>query len=165
MKNKVFISHKNTDTSIAEGVARRVQACGLDVYLDLIDSALDKDGPDLTDYLLSKLDECHQLIAVVSSETKLSWWVPWEIGVGSEKGLHMASYAGEYITLPDYLKKWPVLKSYADVDLYCKYSERNQPYSYNINEAYKTTASALLERKNSAANFHRELKSAVLNRY
>ena len=88
--SKVFISRKNTDSLIAEKVARRVRANGLSVYLDTIDDALTKDGSDLADHLLRRMGQCQQLIAVVSSATKTSWWVPWEIGVGAEKGFRMA---------------------------------------------------------------------------
>ena len=53
--DKVFISHKSTDTNQAEAVAKRVIASGMEVYLDSIDSALYKDGPDLADYLLRRM--------------------------------------------------------------------------------------------------------------
>ena len=52
MPSKVFISHKNTDSALADTVARRVRANGLETYLDTIDDALVKDGPDLSDLLL-----------------------------------------------------------------------------------------------------------------
>ncbi len=55
MPSKVFISHKNTDAALAEKVARRVRVNGLETYLDTIDDALVKDGPDLADLLLTDL--------------------------------------------------------------------------------------------------------------
>ena len=85
MPIKVFISHKDSDSELAERVARRVRFNGMDTYLDTIDDALAKDGPDLAELLVARMSSCQQLIAVVSSQTKDSWWVPWEIGVGSEK--------------------------------------------------------------------------------
>lgn len=164
MVDKVFISHKSTDTNQAEAVAKRVIASGMEVYLDSIDSALYKDGPDLADYLLRRMGECQQLIAVLSSSTKNSWWVPWEIGVGSEKGFRIASYADSYVQLPSYLQKWPVLKSLSDVDKYCQYSARTKPDLYGLSESRRTVAATLSTRKSNAAQFHKSLKTALNQR-
>ena len=97
----------------------------LDVYLDSIDPVLQKSGSDLADYLLRRMGECHQLLAVLSSETASSWWVPWEIGVGSEKRFRMATFARSAVTLPGYLERWPVLRSTRHIDLYCEHSKRS----------------------------------------
>ena len=102
---KVFVSHKNVDSALAERVARRIRVNGLDTYLDTIDDALLKDGADLADHPLRRMNECQQLVAVILSSTKDSWWVPWEIGVWSEKGFRMASFSETYVTLPSYLEK------------------------------------------------------------
>lgn len=161
MPNKVFISHKNSDASLAEKVARRVRINGLDTYLDTIDDALVKDGPELADILLERMGKCQQLIAVVSSSTKDSWWVPWEIGVGSEKAFRMASYSESYVSLPSYLKKWPALHTNRHIDLYCEYSKRtevilNSRMRTAINEDRKVEI-----RKSEALDFHTLLKSAI----
>lgn len=161
MTRKVFISHKDTDTDLAEKVAERVKASGFSVYLDSIDNTLKKDGADLTEYLLSRMGECQQLIAVISTKTKASWWVPWEIGVGSEKGFNMATYAQSYVVLPDYLEKWPVLRSLNDVDLYCQYSQSSRPTTFQLSESRMSPTDHLIGRKSRAAKFHRELKDAI----
>ena len=109
--SKVFVSHKDVDEALARRVAQRVRQNGLGAYLDSVDPALERDGPELADYLLARMSECEQLIAVVSSATSTSWWVPWEIGVGSEKGFRMASYSERLVNLPTYLQKWPDLHS------------------------------------------------------
>lgn len=62
---KVFISHKDTDSALAETVAARVRGNGLKTYLDTIDDVLVRDGPELADHLLERMAECDQLIAVV----------------------------------------------------------------------------------------------------
>lgn len=162
MTKKVFISHKDLDSHIAEKVAARVRMNGMETYLDTIDDALIEDGPDLSDILLERMGECHQLIAVVSDKTKNSWWVPWEIGVGSEKGFRMASYSESYIELPSYLQKWPALHNDEHIDLYCVYSKntdnivkRRQIYESVSNENYSSI------RKSEALDFHKRLKSAI----
>lgn len=162
MSQRVFISHKDSDSRVAENVARRVRYNGLDVYLDTIDSALVEDGPELADMLLERMGDCHQLIAVVSQQTKDSWWVPWEIGVGSEKGFRMASYSESYVSLPSYLEKWPALKNESHIDKYCRISKevegeeiRRRQFSFGNEGLYESI------RKSKSMDFHRRLKSAI----
>lgn len=159
MAQKVFISHKDSDSVIAKRIAERVKAHGLGVYLDVIDPALRKSGPDLSDYLLTRMSQCQQLIAVISRETQASWWVPWEIGVGSEKNFRMATYATPTATsVPEYLQKWPVLKSQQDVDLYCKTSRTSQS-SQRLVENYSGISTA--SQKKFSNSFHKDLRAAL----
>jgi hypothetical protein len=161
MAKKVFISHKNTDSLLAARVAHRVRVNGLDTYLDVIDDALLKDGPDLADLLLERMSKCDQLIAVVSESTKTSWWVPWEIGVGSEKGFRMASYSERYISLPSYLEKWPDLHSDSDIDLYCRLSERADAEIRNRTRSMLNEDAHLSIRKGQALDFHKALRAEL----
>lgn len=165
MANKIFISHKNTDAELAASVAKRIQANGLETYLDTIDDALVKDGPDLADMLLHRMEHCNQLIAVVSEQTKDSWWVPWEIGVGSEKNFRMASYSRSYVSLPSYLKKWPELHSDQDIDLYCQFSHRAElDISLQMRSAYTETAK-LRVAKSRVQDFHHTLMRRLSRGY
>ncbi|MDE0053576.1 MAG: toll/interleukin-1 receptor domain-containing protein [Gammaproteobacteria bacterium] len=158
---KVFVSHKQSDEWIARRVSIRLRRNGFEVYLDSVDPALVRDGPELSDYLLHRMGECQQLIAVVSSATSYSWWVPWEIGVGSEKGFRMASFSQRSVALPTYLTKWPSLRSMDDVDLYCQYSTRTDR---RISEATATVFSdsdRIGIQRSRAADFHRDLQAAL----
>ena len=156
---RVFISHKNTDQRLAESVASRVRSNSLEVYLDSIDTTLLRGNADLADQLLERLDECQQLIAVLSSETAKSWWVPWEIGVGSEKGFRMASYTRSNVYVPEYLERWPTLHSNEDIDLYCRYSKREDE---SIRQRTFASVSARQEGIRRSANlFNRDLKNAL----
>ncbi|SFU18875.1 toll/interleukin-1 receptor domain-containing protein [Sedimentitalea nanhaiensis] len=161
MPSKVFISHKNTDAALAEKVARRVRVNGLETYLDTIDDALVKDGPDLADLLLSRMGQCQQLIAVVSSQTKDSWWVPWEIGVGSEKGFRMASYSETHVSLPSYLEKWPALHTDRHIDLYCEYSKQTEVALNRRMRDVLTEDRRMQVRKSEALDFHKQLRAAI----
>jgi hypothetical protein len=161
MPSKVFISHKNSDAGLAEKVARRVRYNGLATYLDTIDDALAKDGPDLADLLLARMGECQQLIAVVSTQTKDSWWVPWEIGVGSEKGFRMASYSESFVSLPSYLEKWPALHTDRHIDLYCEYSKRTEQVLSRKMQDYVTEERRIRVRKSEATDFHKRLKAVI----
>jgi len=69
---KVFISHQKNDAPLAERVAMRIRMNGIDTYLDTVDDALLKDGPDLADHLLRKMSECQQLIAVVAAQMNVN---------------------------------------------------------------------------------------------
>jgi len=158
---KVFVSHKKEDATLAEKVARRIRLNGLETYVDTIDDALLKDGPDLAEHLLRRMGECQQLIAVVSASTKGSWWVPWEIGVGSEKSFRMASFSETYVTLPSYLEKWPALHTDQHIDQYCQLSKQTE---VTLNQEIRQTLSEdrrVQVRKSTARDFHKQLKAAL----
>jgi hypothetical protein len=121
---KVFISHQQSDSQLALGVARRLKVVhDIDSYLDLIDPGVGSNGDDLADHVRGELGKCTQLLAVVSEATRTSWWVPWEIGIASEKDFPLATFASGTTALPDYLKKWPYLRTDADLDRYAEASK------------------------------------------
>lgn len=158
MAIRVFVSHRGTDSGLAAHVADQVERSGLDTYLDVIDDALLKDGPQLADHLLERMSECQQLIAVLSDQTKGSWWVPWEIGAGSEKGFRMASYSRQLVDLPSYLKKWPDLHSDADIATYCRLSQQVATEVARQERMVLSEAARVEVRKSQALDFHTRLK-------
>lgn len=95
----VFVSHKSEDSRAATAVAARLKANEVEVYLDSFDPDA-KDGPDLADYLRDKMRLCHGLMAVVSEKTIQSWWVPWEIGMATERDMPLATYSHDYKRRP-----------------------------------------------------------------
>ena len=122
---KVFISHQQADSQRALAVATRLKVKhGIDSYLDVIDPGVGSSGDDLADHVRNELGKCTQLLAVVSEATQKSWWVPWEIGIASEKDFPLATFAGQTTDLPEYLKKWPYLRTEADLDQYAAASNR-----------------------------------------
>ena len=159
--SKVFVSHKDVDEALAKRVAQRVQQNRMGVYLDSVDPALERDGPELADYLLERMSECEQLIAVVSAATSESWWVPWEIGVGSEKGFRMASFSESFVQLPTYLQKWPSLRALNDVDLYCQLSASTAERVRTGTRVHLSEAARMSVQKRHAGEFHRSLKAAL----
>src|SRR5258708_2308232 len=116
MAVKVFVSHKKEDSEQASAISTYLVSSGLQVYLDVIDAQLGKSGPDLADYIRAQLDQCTQLLAVISAQTKASWWVPWEIGVATAKERFLASFVSGNATVPEYLMKWPYLRTRADLE-------------------------------------------------
>ena len=112
----VFISHKSTDLPIAELIGETLHAEGLSVYLDRWDPGVSGDTPELEDYLRRVIRETRSILAVVTKDTPLSWWVPFEIGVARETESQIATYlhldaGGSIVKLPSFLKKWPRIAS------------------------------------------------------
>lgn len=157
MPVKVFISHKNEDATTAAGIATYLQTNGLSVYLDVIDSQLSRSGPDLADYIRAQLERCTQLLAVISPRTQASWWVPWEIGVATEKERFLASFVADNAAVPEYLQKWPYLRTQRDLDTYIRESRRAELLVEDrVQKGYRTTARAAGFR-----SFHTSLKAAL----
>lgn len=157
MPIKVFISHQQADSVRAAYVSSRLRNHHqIDTYLDVIDPAIAKSGEALVDYVHRKLGECTQLLAVVSAATKSSWWVPWEIGVATEKDLPLATYGGD-TPLPEYLHKWPVLKTDAHLDAYAQASKT----ASRLYDSKRMLVEAAVAQRNATQEFYRVLRSQI----
>lgn len=121
---KVFLSHQSADSTTAASVARRLKTYhDIDSYLDVIDPYVGRPGEDLAAHIRGEMSRCTQLLAVVSDATNASQWVPWEIGVATEKDFPLATYAAGWAMPPEFLRKWPYLRSDADLDQYARASK------------------------------------------
>jgi hypothetical protein len=157
MSVKVFISHKREDAEQAGAVAAYLKQNGLNVYIDLIDVQLGKSGPDLAEYIRDQLEKCTQLLAVISARTQASWWVPWEIGVATEKERFLASFVSGNAAVPDFLVKWPYLRTQADLDIYIRESKKAELLVEDrVQKGYPTTA-----RAQGFRSFHTSLKASL----
>ena len=122
----VFISHKGEDMRIAESVGDALQLSGLSGYLDRWDPAVEGDSPELEIYLRSIIRETKTMLAIVTENTPLSWWVPFEIGVARETDSQIATYlevsrfSTARIELPSYLKKWPILATTMNLQIWAR---------------------------------------------
>lgn len=135
---KIFLSHQQTDSALALNIQGHLKTKhDIDCYLDVIDPKFDN-GEDIAAHVRTELNKCTQLLAVVSDATKASWWVPWEIGVATEKDFPLATFGGN-VDLPEYLKKWPYLKSISDLD---KYAEASKDASKRVKIANMESASS-----------------------
>lgn len=121
LQPKVFISHKREDEVTAINIKYRLSDLGVSSFLDVVDLEKDLEPEELTNRLKSKMDECSDLLAVVSDVTEKSWWVPFEIGMAARVNLPTVSFLkGRFVDLPGYLRIWPALpdmetlKAYAD---------------------------------------------------
>ncbi len=155
---KIFVSHQRADSDLAHAVAGRLKTVhGIDYYLDLVDPEAPMAGEDLGEYIHRELGKCTQLLAVVSANTKTSWWVPWEIGIATEKHQPIATYVGDHTVLPEYLRKWPYLRNSSDLDVYAAVSRRTEE-SFQRRRAYKTASIAKSE---TTSDFYATIRSLL----
>lgn len=151
---RVFISHKREDSLLATRIASRLQISSINTYLDVLDPQIAKNGDDLGEYFRRMIGTCSHLLAVVSSTTVLSWWVPFEIGIATEKSFPLASYISLPASVPDYLAKWPYLRSDSDIDKFAVQIGRSEATTFVRN----LTEASLGDRLRYAKDFHWSLK-------
>jgi hypothetical protein len=155
---RVFISHKKEDELGALRLQMQLLAHnGVTAYLDVVDEHLKDNSEDLTEYLRGALSGCTHLMAAVSQRTRVSWWVPFEIGLATEKNYPISTYALGNVDLPDYLKKWPYLRTREDVDRYVRVARSTSPEL--IRKDLRKAAG--LDRAQYAAAFHSQLRRAL----
>ncbi len=121
---KVFVSHKEEDRSAALLVLETLFDNGIDAYIDVLDDLLVGDGKTLTDHIKNQLNNCSDIIVVISAKTRLSWWVPFEIGMSAQVDMPTASFIQTGVELPSYLTYWPRLRTVSDIEQYVRIRKR-----------------------------------------
>lgn len=152
----VFISHRTADDEKAQALASRLRSRhNITSYLDHFDPETESTR-NITALLLRRIDACTHLLALITSSTRDSWWVPFEIGVARKADRRITSFRSGYVTLPEYLTEWPVLASDADLDTFAEKYHRDRA-AKPIIERHAAYARTIL----SADDFHSELKRAL----
>lgn len=156
---KVFLSHQSADSVTATYVARRLKDYHqIESYLDVIDPYINRRGEDLAAHIRAQMSRCTQLLAVVSDATKASQWVPWEIGVATEKDYPLATYSAAFALPPEFLRKWPYLRTDADIDLYARTSKAAE---LTFNRKRSTTFSDAAARPTATGEFFSALRAGL----
>lgn len=155
---KIFISHQRHDTTLAAAIAARLRVVhAIESYLDVIDPYVSGSIETLGDHIRDEMAKCTQLLAVVSPATASSQWVPWEIGVATEKNFPLATYSGQNQLPPEFLRKWPYLRTDADLDEYARVSRQAErtlvTKRAQFNEGYA--------RETTTRQFYTDLRSAL----
>lgn len=159
----VFISYRHTDRVQAMAINARLKLANIKTYLDVLDTE-SQQTDDITAVITRNITECTHLLAVVSQETAMSWWVPFEIGEATISDRRICSYKIGASALPLYLDKWPKLSSDTDlsffIDAYRKeaMSERSlgmESFSESIRGTFKRNADL----------FHDQLKDRIRRGY
>ena len=120
----VFISHRTADDTFAQNVANRLMTRhGIFVYLDDIDKQVSgaRGTPAITALLIDRISKCTNLLAIVTQNTKGSWWVPFEIGVARQAPRVITSMTNQQDSdLPEFLLEWPRLRGDAAIDTFAQ---------------------------------------------
>lgn len=118
----VFISHKKEDQQIAVALGDfLMNDMHVDIYLDIYDPVLQEavsveNDEKIVQSIRTGLKESSMLLCIVSDKTKLSWWVPYEIGIADHAGLKIASIRTKSINdFPSFLKTKTTLNSLSDL--------------------------------------------------
>lgn len=151
-ESKVFISHRRADSFLAEKWHQFLTSCGIDCYLDVLDPTTQElAGREISKYLHSHLRRCTHLLVLFTDNTSGSMWVPFEIGLATERDLGIAIHRFRKLKLPEYLWEWPILDKdsdyYAFADLIRRESSLRQR-SKSVGERYSDL-------------FHRTLKLEI----
>ena len=155
----VFISHRTVDDVVARRVHDRLtHTHGIQCYLDDLDKEARR-ATRITDLIVNRLASCSNLLALITPNTRGSWWVPFEVGVARQAPRIITTYTDlQQGELPEYLKEWPVLRGADAVDIFAAHYKRQAG----------TVRRTLLERRGVASEgiaaisrFHRELKVAL----
>lgn len=154
---KIFISHKQEDNVVAEQLNDKFKAHNIDTYLDLIDDNISADGKALTEHIRHSLNSCTDIIVVMSEKTRLSQWVPFEVGMSAQKDMPTVTFMVDDVDLPDFLEYWPRLKHFSDVDIYL-----NAKLKILINESQnRKNGIQYLMRSPSTEDFYKTLKEML----
>ena len=154
---KVFISHKDADSLQALLLKRAFENEGVSAYLDVLDSSINGGGKTLTEHIKGQLNQCTDIIVLMSEATKYSWWVPFEIGMSAQIDMPTASYLKENVVLPSYLSYWTRLKTINDVSTYVSVRKKTER---TLNEQYSNfeLSSVSNRRKIETPIFYENLK-------
>lgn len=115
---KIFISHKQEDSDTANRLAEELRLLGIPYYLDILDSTVTTSGRALTEHIKRNLNDCTDIIVIMSEATRLSQWVPFEVGMSAQNDMPTATFLKSSVSLPEFLEYWPRLKYTSDIATY-----------------------------------------------
>ena len=110
----VFISHKREDKEVALEIGQfLMDVVGVHIYLDVMDESLQKATQVENDRLIVEsvkkgLMYSTHLLCLISDKTRLSWWVPYEIGIADNENLNISTLKlNTTDDIPSFLKIHP----------------------------------------------------------
>lgn len=115
---KFFISHKQEDASTARLIEHELKLLGIPAYLDVLDNTVTQSGQEMTEHIKKEINDCTDIIVIMSRLTLASQWVPFEIGIAAQRDLPTATFLRSDVQLPEFLEYWPRLKYYTDIRKY-----------------------------------------------
>lgn len=158
----VFLSHRTVDDRIAQSVAHRLKSHhDINCYVDDFDKEANtaRGTNRITTLIVSRLNMCTHLLALVTENTKGSWWVPFEIGVARRAPRAISTFTNLSYGLPEYLTEWPVLRGESAVDKFAAAYKSQIATAKRMLTAEATTS--FDERALSVDSFHTRLKASL----
>ena len=143
---RVFISHQRNDRDIALEVQNRLKKMQIKSFLDVTDKG--RTGfKSVTDWIIANLRKSTHVIVIYTNNTKISEWVPFEIGVSYEREEGIAILTPQQIDdMPLYLNDFPRFYDYETLKIFASFckdhprslaNESARGYSkINLNENY-----------------------------
>jgi hypothetical protein len=139
-KHCVFISHKKEDEKAAIEIGKYLtEVANVNIYLDIKDCELQEavsseNDQKIVESIKTGLKYSSHLLCLISDKTKLSWWVPYEIGFAEKQGLDIASVKLKNVEdIPSYLK---IRKTIFNTDEFLKYVATLMPLNTYFFESY-----------------------------
>lgn len=131
-KRCIFISHKKDDEEAAIAIGTYLtDVVGVNIYLDTKDCILKEAVSTNNDQLIVEsikrgLVCSSDLLCLISDKTRLSWWVPYEIGFADKQEIDIAVLKLKDVEdIPSYLKAKKVLFNIGD---FLQYISKLGPY-------------------------------------
>lgn len=157
----VFISYRHSDRDTAVQINNALQRAGIKTYMDVFDSE-SQTTANITEVITRNVAECTHLIAVISGQTGLSWWVPFEIGEATISATRIASYRVGFGSLPEFLEMWPQMTRPDQLSLFIDEYRREQTISAANKRMFESAGSVATS---SADTFHKNLKHRIVRGY
>jgi len=151
----VFISYQRADEWKAKLIDSQLRQLSVPTYLDLTDPTVDG-SKNVTQSIVAALHKSTHLLALVSQSTVASWWVPFEIGVATERERRIATYRLDNAYLPEYLTIWPYLTADRQLSDFARryFQDRSHPTTNTRDFLYESMNKSL----STPDDFHAALK-------
>lgn len=82
-RKDTFLSHSSKDAEFLPGLIRLLENHGASVYCDLSDDRVPDDpNPETAAIIKGQIKQSVRLVVFVTTNSKDSKWVPWELGLG-----------------------------------------------------------------------------------
>lgn len=82
-RKDTFLSHSLRDAEYLPGIIRLLESHGASVYCDLADERMpETPTPETAAIVKQRIKACKRLVVFVTTNTKDSKWIPWELGIG-----------------------------------------------------------------------------------
>ena len=125
----VFVSHTSGDDELADQVAECIRSYQLSAWVDSDHMTSHDDGPEMANNIKRVIRKSYCLLAIVTSATQESWWVPFEIGVASQLSRFLSTYGEHSTKLPSFLGTWPRVRGHEELHKWCDFiSQKKATY-------------------------------------